>query len=107
MVLETLILAGFASGCAFLLNPACDELAAQAETNGVGYEIAFGWFNVAYAVGNIVGPLSYGLIKHFIGMNFALIALSSTAILVWWLTKQRNASKSVLIPIEHMLPKAA
>jgi MFS family permease len=107
VIRQTLILAGFASGCAFLLNPACDELATQAELSGTGYEHAFGWFNVAYAVGNILGPLSYGLIKHFAGMNSALFVISLSAVLVWRMMRKRTIQKTSLQTADKTFAKAA
>jgi MFS family permease len=80
---EAVVLSLFGLACAFLLSPTLPELAAICERRQPPvFGAAYAAFNLAYALGMAVGPLTAGFMKRTWGFNIMLLAMSAGSVLV-------------------------
>ena len=80
---EICVLISVGFGCAFLLTPCLPELADVVDRRKDGsYELAYAFFNFAYAIGMLGGPFLGGLAASAFGF-FGMLALFSACALLW------------------------
>jgi len=79
---EIVALSCFGLACAFLLTPTLPEIAAVCERRSdQGFGAAYAIFNLAYAIGMVIGPVTAGLLKRGFGFGPTLLIFSGVAAL--------------------------
>jgi MFS family permease len=94
---EAVVLSLFGLACAFLLAPTLPELAAICERRQPPvFGAAYAAFNLAYAIGMVVGPSMAGCLKRTWGFSTMLLAMSAGSVLVLpvLLSRSRKALSS-------------
>jgi len=77
---EAAALAGFGAALAFLLAPTLPEIAAVCERTGVdAFGAAYADFNLAYAVGMVIGQVAGGELAAALGFGPTLVVFSALA----------------------------
>jgi MFS family permease len=104
---EAAALAGFGFALAFLLAPTLPEIAAACERNGAdAFGAAYAVFNLAYAVGMVVGQVAGGELAAVFGFGPTLFIFSAIAAAYLPILLRRSDSVAAIPPAQVLTRRA-